>query len=280
MHHYVARAPRHCLLFRTWKEGVRLYALVASAFPGLVALCVMPDHVHLLLPHGEGLGRLRDVMSAFARWRRQHRGEPSGSTWERAPEPEFVPPDKELRVLRYVHLNPCRKGLVDDPLAWPLSTHRELVGLVPGSAEPHPRPRWLHTYVSSDPTVSVEGTTLPETRYEDFDYLAIRDAVSAVTLTVVGARWFPETRALTARAAAAHRLLERGKLGAAGLAKVLDVSRGQVYALVRGAPSRGQVIAEPLLAAVVRVVGDPRFWGLIPGPVQSRPSWAFYRNFR
>lgn len=280
MHHYVARAPRGRLLFRTWQEGLRLYRVLGRAFPGMVALCVMPNHVHLLLAHGEGLSALRAVMSAFARWRAGHRDEVSGPVWERAPEPEPVSPDQEARVLRYVHLNPCRRGLVDDPLAWPLSTHRELVGVVPGTAMPHPRPAWLHQYVSSDPTVRVDGTPLPSTRFEDFDYLAIRDAVSEVTGTVIGAPLTPATRRLAAQAAAAHRLLEPGRLGAAGLAKFLDVTRGQVYEMTRGTPSRGQPMVNPLLGAVVRVVGDPRFGGLVPGALQTRPSWAFYRNFR
>lgn len=75
--------------------------------------------------------------------------------------------------MRYVHLNPCRAGLASDPLSWPWSTHRGLIG-----AELDPwvttealagalgRParglgEWLHGYISGDSTVAVEGTELP-----------------------------------------------------------------------------------------------------------------------
>ncbi len=282
MFHYVARARHGTLLFRTWSEGVRLDEMLRRAFSELVAYCVMPDHVHLLLPHDEGLVRLRRVMSGFARSRLALRcGQGAALAWERAPAPEPVTDDKIDRVVRYVHLNPCRKRIASDPLAWPLSSHRDFVGLGPDSGRlRHARPGWFHAYVSADPSVSVSGTSLPEVRHEGFDFFAVRDAVSAVTRTVVGAKLAPEVRALMARTAAAHGLLEPGKLGGLGLAKVLDVSRSSVYRLCDGTPSRGRPMNDPLLSATVRVVGDPRWWPLTAGDLVRWPGWEPYRGRR
>ncbi|MBM4393493.1 MAG: hypothetical protein FJ090_20410 [Deltaproteobacteria bacterium] len=282
MFHYVARAIHGTLLFRAWAEAARLDSMLRRAFPDLVAYCVMPDHVHLVLPHGAALAQLRRVMSAFARSRLAHRGgQGAALAWERAPAPEAVTAEKLDRVIRYVHLNPCRKHLVSDPLAWPFSSHRDFVGLGPGAERwRHARPAWFHGYVSGDPSVSVAGTPMPEVRYQDFDFFAVRDAVSSVTRTVVGAKLAPEARSLLARTAAAHGLLEPRKLGGLGLAKVLDISRSSVYRLCDGTPSRGRPMKDPLLAVAVRVVGDGRWWPLTAGDVARQPGWEAYRGLR
>lgn len=281
MFHYVARARVGSVLFRSWEEGLRLFHMFHAAFPELLALCIMPDHVHLLLPHGTGRLRLVALMSGYARFRCRQR--PSGGTalWEPTPEPEAVSRDKERRNIRYVHLNPCRKGLVGDPLAWPLSTHRDFVGLDASRGSLlHARPQRFHAYVSGDPSVSVEGTALPEVRYEHFDFFAVRDAVSAVLRVLATTRPRGPSRSLLVRTAAAHGVLEPGGLGVSGFAAALGMSRSQVHRLAAGTPSRGQPMHDPVLAAAVRVVGDPRFGPLLPGDLLRLPGWAPYRGRR
>jgi hypothetical protein len=83
-----------------------------------------------------------------------------------------------LRSARYIHLNPCRAGLAKDPLEWEWSTHRDLVGAVanPWLDLARLRELWrnpaqdfarsFHEYVSSDPSVKVAGTPLPELKGE------------------------------------------------------------------------------------------------------------------
>lgn len=277
MYHYVAHALTGTLLFRTWAEGLHLFERLHRAFPELLSVCVMPDHVHLLLPHADGLRRLRAVMSGYARWRRSARGVGGSLVWTRAPEPELVGAEKEGRNVRYVHLNPCRSGLVHDPLAWPLSSHRDAVGL---AANPvvarHQRPDWFHHYVSADTTVAPDGTALPETCFGAVDLFAVRDAVSAITRTVVGEPLGPRGVSLFVRTAAAHGVLER--LGPASLGAFLGITRQYVTRLARGSPVRGQPIGDRALAACVRVVGDPRFAGLQPGALVSGPGWQRYRG--
>ncbi len=96
--------------------------------------------------------------------------------WEPAPLPEPVAPDKLLRVIRYVHLNPPRAHLVDDLLSYRWSTHRGVIGAeydpwvsMARIAQATGRP-WcgfvesFHEYVSSDPSVSPVGTPFPNAR--------------------------------------------------------------------------------------------------------------------
>ncbi len=80
MFHLVARSVEGPL-FCSWFEGVVLWEILVDAFPELIALCVMPDHLHLILPHDDPDRRLGRAMAAFARWRNRHRGR-SGPVWQ------------------------------------------------------------------------------------------------------------------------------------------------------------------------------------------------------
>jgi len=160
-YHLVASARRDGLLFTDASEGARLWQSVVAAAPGLQALVLMPDHLHLLHPH-DVRHRLADALGRYARWRNHRRGL-RGPLFERLPPASLVVgARKQRRTVRYLHLNPCRGGLVDDPLAWPWSTHRDRVGLSLDLAVAQARqPRRFHRYVSGDPSVHPEGTDLP-----------------------------------------------------------------------------------------------------------------------
>lgn len=127
MFHHVARARAGQLLFTDWQEGLSLWRCVLRAVPGPVALCVMPNHVHLLArtPVSRRLGV---GLGAFAMgWNARHGCK--GPLFARSACTEAVERTKQRRVHRYVNLNPCRAGLVRDPLSWPLSTLLDEVGL-------------------------------------------------------------------------------------------------------------------------------------------------------
>jgi REP element-mobilizing transposase RayT len=148
-----------------------LWAALRRQFPDCVAAVLMPDHVHLLVEaadRDEARRRLAQCLAAFARQAGL------GRTWQPVPQPAPIRDSKHLaRQIRYVHLNPCRAGLADDPLCWLWSTHRGAVGLEldpwvsPARLAALLRrreadlPQWLHSYVSGDPSVHVEGTPLP-----------------------------------------------------------------------------------------------------------------------
>jgi hypothetical protein len=96
---------------------------------------------------------------------------PETSIWEPVPDAVKIPNDDHLmRNIRYVHLNPCRAGLVKDPLGWEWSTHLDVTDCI---LHPWPEKKTLallfkcsekqlaqkmHSYISSDPTVAVAGS--------------------------------------------------------------------------------------------------------------------------
>jgi hypothetical protein len=78
-----------------------------------------------------------------------------------------------LRTAVYDVLNPPRAGLVHDPLEWPWSTHRDVVGAVAEpwvsarrlavavGREPEGFGAWFHRYASRDRSVAIAGTPPP-----------------------------------------------------------------------------------------------------------------------
>lgn len=171
--HVTIHTRRGCTSLVEPTVAAALWAKLQSTFPEAVASTLMPDHVHLVTPGtdaDEERLRLSAVASAVARSGAaagQIRFEPASTrgTFERG--------QKSSRQLRYLALNPCRAGLVADPLAWPWSTHRDVMGTVvhpwvtveraaaaTGWSVRSFRERF-HRYVSADPSTAVAGTPLP-----------------------------------------------------------------------------------------------------------------------
>ncbi len=279
MFQVVARALPGTLLFRSHAEARALWTLLVARFPEALSLCLMPNHLHVDLPHDDPAGGLSDVMGAYARFRNHSRSQ-VGRVWEQRPEtrtPEDA--DHARRLQRYTLLNPTRAGLVADPLAWPWSSHRDLVGLADSPLlERAPHAGRHHAWVSGDPSVHPAGTPLPRVLWHDVEWGMVIDAVCAVT------RSFPHelqrrghARTLALKTAWAHDLRDAGALAAA-----VGVERRGVHAAVDGVPPRGAKFADPALAACVTVVGDARFSALFLGDLRGVGGWARskYRHLR
>ena len=161
MYPLVARAHDRSMLLHTAAEASALWFLLTRRVGRPVALCLMPDHLHL--QHAQDVsGALGSALRAYALWRNALRGQ-SGPVFKRKPPAHpLATPDKVRRSVRYIHLNPVRAGLVSDPLAWPWSTHRDAVGICLRSVRDVDRdPDRFHRYVSSNPMVALNGTSLP-----------------------------------------------------------------------------------------------------------------------
>ncbi len=266
--HLVAHTLPGTVAFRTWVEARALWDRVVPAVPGLVALVLMPDHLHLL--HGADVRRpLAAALSGYARWRNHQRGE-RGPLFHPVPPPEeLVDDDKVRRSIRYVALNPCRARLVADPLAWPFSSYRDSVGLaVPSVRRPDGDPHELHAYVSADPTVDVRGSALPVAPHQVPTPEAVAHAVSALTRTPLGG---------LRRRGPARRLFLRA-------AKALCPCSGRDLARLAGCSDSAVAHAPSALDAevrlVARVVDDPRFDALFEGDLRATPGWRRYRGRR
>jgi len=158
------------------EQAAYVWEALRRGFPEALAAVILPDHLHLVPSTGRPAScrqHLAAVLSGVTRhWLRRM---PGGVTeWRLAPAREpHSNRDHLARDIRYLALNPCRAGLVVDPLEWLWTTHRDVVGAVADPwvtaarvAEALGRPpggfaRQHHAYVSADPSVRVDGTRLP-----------------------------------------------------------------------------------------------------------------------
>jgi putative transposase len=134
IHHVALRGRDRQALFRAPADRDVLDGLVGATLAAWSArahaYCWMTNHLHLVVevaPAAAG-DLARDLTDRYERT-----GLPAG----RGPEPLFAPTappcrvDAEgylLQLIRYVHLNPVRAGLVRDAADYPWSGHRTYLG--------------------------------------------------------------------------------------------------------------------------------------------------------
>lgn len=248
MFHHVAHAVSGRLLFVRDTEAARLFASLAAEFPELVALCVMPDHLHLILQ----------------------------ALWDVRPAPVLIPDRLHAqRTVRYVHLNPCRANLVSDPLAWPFSTHRDRVGFAAKPVVAQDRnPGGFHRFVSADDACDTAGTLLPTRVFREVTPDEVAAAVSSVFRVDIGLL----SSRHPARAAFAKVAWHSGLRDARRIAAACGLTPARVRSLVAHIPDRGARLIEPL-EACARCVGDPRFQELSTRDERRlNPRWGRYRG--
>lgn len=138
LYHAILRGNHRQVIFhddddcRTFEEILR--AALHRYGGRLHAYCWMPNHVHLAVQVGEPpLGRLMHLLaSRYSRWK-QRRIPTTGHLFERRYRAKLVAADRYLLALvRYIHRNPVRAGLVADAADYAWSSHRAYLGLLPG----------------------------------------------------------------------------------------------------------------------------------------------------
>ncbi len=187
----------HSFLLQSTPVARHAWRVLRAAFPGALAACLMGNHIHLLIwsddPETDRV-RLSGVASGIARFAGVR-----GAVWKPAKPPEpIVGAIKLAQQVRYIVLNPCRAEIVADPLFWPWSTHRDVVGAIAdpwisagrlaqhlgkaaeGFAVAHRR------FVSDDSFARIGGTPFPES--------APKRVISTMPLAVVAAAACSATR--------------------------------------------------------------------------------------
>jgi REP element-mobilizing transposase RayT len=90
----------------------------------LQAWVIMANHVHVLLRPKASLGKiLMNVKSASARQANRLLSRTGQPFWQDESYDHWVRNDRERSsIIRYIHLNPVKAGLVTDPIDWPWSS--------------------------------------------------------------------------------------------------------------------------------------------------------------
>ena len=103
----------------------------------MLAWCLMGNHYHLVVKTGtvplwRSMQRLQSKVARDFNRRQRY----LGRLWQSRYRARIIDTTDYFRqVVSYVHLNPVAAGIVDDPIDYPNSGHREIVG--------HRRPRLI-----------------------------------------------------------------------------------------------------------------------------------------
>lgn len=117
---------------RDWETGLDILASLKSARPfRLHAYCLLSNHLHLLIePLAGSLSSIMGILLSRYAIYLNRRLERSGHVFEERFRSYVCRGDAQfLQWVRYIHLNPVRAGIVDDPSDWPYSGHREYLRL-------------------------------------------------------------------------------------------------------------------------------------------------------
>ena len=134
-YHVTLRGNHRQAIFRDAADRSALDAIarVAADRTGtrILSYCWMTNHIHLLARVGqEPLARLMQMIgSRYARYLQRSVGT-TGHLFERRYHAVLVRDEHQLiHVVRYLHLNPIRAGLVAEPGDYAWSSHRQYLGL-------------------------------------------------------------------------------------------------------------------------------------------------------
>ena len=96
----------------------------------IVAYCIMPTHVHLIIKQLKRNGIsvfMSNVLNSYARYfNTKHKRK--GPLWEGRFKRILIDTDEQLlHLTRYIHLNPVTAYLIDKPEEWPFSSYKEYI---------------------------------------------------------------------------------------------------------------------------------------------------------
>lgn len=135
LYHVILRGNGGQEIFFSQENYLRFYLLLQEGIERyghrIHAFCLMSNHVHLAIQVGDiALSRIIQNLSfRYTRWLNWHRGR-GGHLFQGRYKAVLVDADTYLmELVRYIHLNPVRSGIVHEPEEYLWSGHRAYLGL-------------------------------------------------------------------------------------------------------------------------------------------------------
>jgi putative transposase len=141
------------------------------------AFCWMPNHIHMAVQVSDiPLSKMMQVLSQrYTRWF-NHRYDRVGHLFQGRYRAILVDSDGYLReIVRYIHLNPVRAGIVKDPMDYRESSHRAYVAISENLPLPVP---WL----TPEPALRQFGHTRETARAAYLHFMGQPEEVDLLTL--------------------------------------------------------------------------------------------------
>ncbi len=113
------------------KEFYENYLNDKEEIVDIIAYCIMPTHLHILLkqlkPNGISI-YMSNVLNSYTRYF-NNKNKRRGPLWQSRFKSVMIKSDEQiLHLTRYIHLNPVAEGLVDRPEEWLFSSYNEYIG--------------------------------------------------------------------------------------------------------------------------------------------------------
>ncbi len=97
----------------------------------IVAYCLMPTHIHMILVPLEDKGisiYMKNLLDSYTRYF-NIKNERKGPLWQGRFKSVLVQGDEQfLHLTRYIHLNPTSEHIVEEVNQWPYSSYHEYLG--------------------------------------------------------------------------------------------------------------------------------------------------------
>ncbi len=230
IHHVMARGNWGQDIFKSpgdWPVFLHILAKTKRIYPfELFAYCLMSNHVHLLVRiQNISLSRIMHrMLTIYARYINRH-AERSGHLFQDRFKSVLCRSDAQfLGLLRYIHLNPVKAGLVELPERWPWSGHGEYLGM-PGSDIVD----WAFPLTLFDPEVK-----LARAAYERFVLAEMSDSQVDLSLPVIGISKIHSAPMSVERCDLAGLASQYGREGGISLEELCGHTRRRAISAVRG----------------------------------------------
>lgn len=102
----------------------------------IIAYCIMPTHIHLILKQlmDNGISKyVNSILKSYSKYFNEKHNR-KGPLWESRFKNVLIETDEQfLHLTRYIHLNPSTAYLVNEPANWKFSSYREYMGIAEGN---------------------------------------------------------------------------------------------------------------------------------------------------
>ncbi len=133
----IKNPPTRYSEFQSLKDKERFfmkYPLSKDLLVEIIAYCLMPTHLHLILSEQKKKGislYMARILNSYTRYFNT-KYKRKGPLWQGRFKKVPARTEEQLyHLTRYLHLNPTSDNLVSKPEDWKFSSYREFLGLIP-----------------------------------------------------------------------------------------------------------------------------------------------------
>jgi len=131
IYYSIEEPPCKFSLFNIVKDRMGLQIDYSKKLVEIIAYCLMPTHLHLVLKQLKegGISKfMKLILGSYSQYLNS-KLERKGPLWEgRFKNVRVKNDDQLLHLTRYIHINPVTASLVDKPEDWEFSSYREYIG--------------------------------------------------------------------------------------------------------------------------------------------------------